>query len=197
MLDSLTHSLNTFYVLEDDANVHIGSPAKLFNNNNAGNLTEQLQGNKRKSNDAQENLPSVPSTPYTNRSYLRGRREISAGGLVTAATSSVSNLRMLLSGRTPNPSTELVAIFESCETNPKEKIESKLTEYGEIFRANYMTSSVLNSSNDTPIDFASQRLELAKTLFYKLLEDIILNEKQKKPDINCNVSNNFISRASQ
>ncbi|XP_044737710.1 retinoblastoma-like protein 1 isoform X3 [Chrysoperla carnea] len=170
--------------LEVDANVHIGSPARLI-----GTGTESAEQINTKKNK-EENLVKqhlVPNTPYTGRCYLRGRRENPAGAtLVTTATCSVSHLRTLLAGRTPNPSPELLAIFKKCDNNVKDEIETKLNEYGEMFCSKYTTNSNENSNNSR-VDFTSQRLELARTLFYKLLEDIITDETRKKPDCNCKV----------
>lgn len=73
-----------------------------------------------------------------------------------------------------------------CDNNVKDEIETKLNEYGEMFCSKYTTNSIENSNNSR-VDFTSQRLELARTLFYKLLEDIITDETRKKPDCNCKV----------
>jgi retinoblastoma-like protein 1 len=38
-----------------------------------------------------------------------------------------------------------------------------------------------------PMDFAQKRLQLGVTLYYKLLEYILLDERKKKPDLDLTV----------
>lgn len=70
-----------------------------------------------------------------------------------------------------------------CEEDPK--IVEKVKGLGERFCAQYTQSAHLYPN--THIDFAQKRLELAESLFYKLLENI-LKDEIKKPNFDCNVS---------
>lgn len=75
-----------------------------------------------------------------------------------------------------------------CEEDPK--IVEKVKGLGERFCAQYTQSAHLYPN--THIDFAQKRLELAESLFYKLLENI-LKDEIKKPNFDCNVSSSIYS----
>jgi hypothetical protein len=64
-------------------------------------------------------------------------------------------------------------------------VVERIETLGSRFISQYTQSAHLYSH--THIDFAQQRLQLAETLYYKLLENI-LKDETKKPNFDCNVS---------
>ncbi|RZB39242.1 retinoblastoma-like protein 1, partial [Asbolus verrucosus] len=112
-------------------------------------------------------------TPLTGRKYLGPKESQDATPLVTA-TESISRLNTLLSGRQAAPSEALVQLFESCARNPTETINEIVTKLGERFVAAY----ALEQSEVT-----NRRLQLAITLFYKFVENVLQNERLIQSDI--------------
>lgn len=73
--------------------------------------------------------------------------------------------------------------YRSCDEDPL--IEELVQSLGRQFCAQYSQSAHLYPG--THIDFAQKRLQLAESLYYKLLENI-LRDEIKKPNFDCNVS---------
>jgi len=65
----------------------------------------------------------------------------------------------------------------SCSCDPKEKIEEWVREMGRLFCTRYTQ----------PTDFARRQLWLAEDWYFKLLEKILLAEREKKPDLDLTV----------
>lgn len=162
--------------LGDDANIEIGTPTKIVGQSGIGDFTERIQAKRNLSHQLQQQL--TPSTPLTGRKYLKSK-EPSNVTPVSTATQSVSRLQTLLSGRQAAPSPILQQIILSCQENPH--IEERVKEMGQRFCAHY-TQSVEHPGT---LDFAQKRLQLAETLYYKLLESI-LSEEMKKPTFDYN-----------
>ena len=73
----------------------------------------------------------------------------------------------------------------SCSCDPKEKVEEWVKEMGRLFCTHYT-----QHTDDHPgkhMDFARKRLQLAEGLYYKWLENILLEERKKKPDLDLTV----------
>lgn len=73
----------------------------------------------------------------------------------------------------------------SCSCDPKEKIEEWVREMGRLFCTRYT-----QPTDDHPgklMDFARRRLQLGEGLYFKLLENILLEERKKKPDLDLTV----------
>lgn len=68
-------------------------------------------------------------------------------------------------------------LFRSCQNNPFEKIQGIVKTLGNKFVSKYLET---NQSNE---DEAKNKLELAITLFYKFIENILQNEKTIRKDI--------------
>lgn len=76
-------------------------------------------------------------------------------------------------------------LCRSCPDNPQEKIEKIIAKLSEQFSSKYnQISDQINGS----MNFAEERLTLAKKLFYKVLEGILQYEKKMKPTVNFSVS---------
>jgi hypothetical protein len=68
----------------------------------------------------------------------------------------------------------------SCSCDPKEKIEEWVREMGCSFCTRYT-----QSTDDQPgkrMDFVRRRLQLCEGLYFRLLEKILLDEREKRPD---------------
>jgi retinoblastoma-like protein 1 len=90
---------------------------------------------------------------------------------------------------------EFIFLDRSCSCDPKEKIEQWVREMGHLFCTRYT-----QHTDDHPgkhVDFARKRLQLGESLYYKLLENILVEERKKKPDLDLTVciSTNFLSFA--
>ncbi|XP_003399770.2 retinoblastoma-like protein 1 isoform X3 [Bombus terrestris] len=158
--------------LGHDASNNIGSPTQMMN---VGDLHEQFQMKKEQYSGQIQHL--APPTPLTGRSYLRPK-DITNVTPVSTATQSVIRLQAMLAGQT-SPSENLLQILNSCSQDVKTLVETKVKELGELFCANYNKST---NANDTTSDFGKMRLYLGQTLFYRLLEMILNDEKRKKPN---------------
>ncbi|XP_006624953.1 retinoblastoma-like protein 1 isoform X4 [Apis laboriosa] len=158
--------------LGHDASNNIGSPTQMMN---IGDLHEQFQMKKEQNSGQIQHL--APTTPLTGRSYLR-QKDITNVTPVSTATQSVIRLQAMLAGQT-SPSENLLQILNNCSQDVKTLVETKVKELGEQFCANYNRST---NANETTSDFGRKRLYLGQTLFYRLLEMILNDEKRKKPN---------------
>ncbi|XP_076753665.1 retinoblastoma-like protein 1 isoform X3 [Xylocopa sonorina] len=158
--------------LGHDASNNIGSPTQMMN---VGDLHEQFQMKREQYSGHIQHL--APPTPLTGRSYLRPK-DIANVTPVSTATQSVIRLQAMLAGQT-SPSENLLQILNSCSQDVKTLVETKVKELGEQFCANYNKST---NANESTSDFGKKRLYLGQTLFYRLLEMILNDEKRKKPN---------------
>ncbi|KAM0737207.1 Retinoblastoma-like protein 1 [Formica fusca] len=156
--------------LGHDANENIGSPTQI----NIDDFHERLQMKREQHAGHIQYL--VPATPLTNRKYLRSK-DMSNITPVTTATQSVIKLQALIAGQS-TPSEGLLQMLNNCSQDVKSSVETKVTQIGDQFCANYN-----NNVNDVSTsDFGRKRLVMGQTLFYKLLEMILNDEKRKKPN---------------
>ncbi|XP_054002430.1 retinoblastoma-like protein 1 isoform X3 [Hylaeus anthracinus] len=158
--------------LGHDASNNIGSPTQMISIND---LQEQFQMKREQYSGQIQHL--APPTPLTGRGYLRPK-DITNVTPVSTATQSVIRLQAMLAGQT-SPSENLLQILNNCSQDAKSLVEVKVKEIGEQFCANYNRST--NASDGTS-DFGKKRLYLGQTLFYRLLEMILNDEKRKKPN---------------
>ncbi|KAM7401570.1 hypothetical protein PAMP_016876 [Pampus punctatissimus] len=154
-----------------DADEEIGTPRKIVQEPSA-RLTaaqNQLQQHVEKSGSL------APSTPLTGRVYLKEKDLLVTP--VSSATQSVSRLQSMVAGLRTAPSEQLMQIFKSCSRDPTESILARVKTLGQTFKEHYT-----NDSGDTPgshIDFAENRLKLAEILYYKILENVIVQETKR------------------
>ncbi|XP_012540035.1 retinoblastoma-like protein 1 isoform X4 [Monomorium pharaonis] len=156
--------------LGHDANENIGSPTQIMN---IEDFHERLQIKKEQHAGIQY---LAPPTPLTGRKYLRSK-DMSNITPVTTATQSVIKLQALIAGQSA-PSESLLQMLNNCSQDVKSSLEAKVKQIGEQFCANYNS----NANNGSASDFAKKRLLMGQTLFYKLLEMILNDEKRKKPN---------------
>ncbi|XP_046481637.1 retinoblastoma-like protein 1 isoform X1 [Neodiprion pinetum] len=163
------------YKLKDaDASDNIGSPTLI---NNAGDFHEKFTLKHEQYGGQMQHL--APPTPLTGRKYLRSK-DVANVTLLSTATQGVCRLQALLAGRKPAPSDTLKEILNSCTQDTEATIEARVNEIGEQFYRNYTQNT--EDSDTTNVDFGRKRLQLAQTLFYKLLETILSDEKRKNPN---------------
>ncbi|KAM9759766.1 retinoblastoma-like protein 1 [Menidia menidia] len=156
--------------LEADADEEIGTPRKVIQERSAGqNAQNQLQQHVEKPGSL------APSTPLTGRVYLKEKDLLVTP--VSSATQSVSRLQSMVAGLRAAPSEQLMQNFKSCSRDPTESILARVKTLGQTFKEHYT-----NDSEDTPgshIDFAENRLKLAEILYYKILENVLVQETKR------------------
>nr|CAD7396042.1 unnamed protein product [Timema cristinae] len=159
----------------EDSNSDIGTPIKMCDD-----LTEKLQTKKSWNHQYGALRQLAPPTPLTGREFLKGKEDHQNITPVSTATQSVSRLHSMLLGRQAAPSDGLIAIFNSCTRNPRKKVEEHVKEMGTLFCTQFTQQQPSNPPS-MQIDFPRKRLQLGETLYYKLLENILLDERKKKP----------------
>ncbi|XP_074644237.1 retinoblastoma-like protein 1 [Tubulanus polymorphus] len=152
--------------LGDDAAIELGTPAK---SQNSGDIRRSIQHHM----DTQTKS-LTPSTPLTGRCYLKSKEQHVTP--VSTATQSVSKLQALLSGRKTSPSDCLLLIFKECAESPNDVIVKRVKDMGEIFCTSY--AQPYNDHPGSQIDFAKKRLQLGESLYYKILENVIMHERK-------------------
>ncbi|XP_068598197.1 retinoblastoma-like protein 1 [Brachionichthys hirsutus] len=149
-----------------DADEEIGTPRKIIQEASFGQMTNQ---------DPQKSGCLAPSTPLTGRGYLKEKDLLVTP--VSSATQSVSRLQSIVAGLRTGPSLHLMQVFRSCSRDPTESIVARVKTLGQTFKGHYT-----NKSEDVPgshIEFAENRLKLAEILYYKVLENVIVQETKR------------------
>lgn len=106
---------------------------------------------------------------------------------VSTATQSVIKLQALIAGQSA-PSEGLLQMLNNCSQDVKSLVETKVKQLGELFCANYNNNANAATNDSSKSDFGKKRLLMGQTLFYKLLEMILNDEKRKKPNYDVTVS---------
>ncbi|XP_034237107.1 retinoblastoma-like protein 1 isoform X1 [Thrips palmi] len=165
--------------VEGDADQDIGTSSHAV-----GDLSEKMQAKRlRQTPNMTVGNQLLVSTPLTNRRYLRG---FDGGSEVTpllTATQSVNRLQSILAGRSAAPSETLLEIFQSCSRNPKEKVLGFVSAIGQKFCERYSASDQDKTTSQDSMNFEKKRLQLGETLYYKILENILTDERRLKPQI--------------
>lgn len=164
-----------------DALTEIGTPIK-----SSFNSIASFEEQKQMAYPARRNLQSqfdgshhlAPATPLTGRNYLKAK-EPGSETPVSTATQSVSRLQGLVSGRQTGPSEELKRIFSECANNPGDGIHQRVKDMGEKFCAAYVNQIDEGRANGFSMDMARKRLQLGESLYYKVLENIINDERRR------------------
>uniref|UniRef100_A0A3B4AQN8 Retinoblastoma-like protein 1 n=1 Tax=Periophthalmus magnuspinnatus TaxID=409849 RepID=A0A3B4AQN8_9GOBI len=152
-----------------DADEEIGTPRKAVHEHVHMVAHSQLQQHVEKSGSL------APSTPLTGRVYLKEKDLLVTP--VSSATQSVSRLQSMVARLRTAPSENLLQIFKSCTRDPTDAILGRIKTLGQTFKEHYT-----NDSEDSPgshIDFAENRLKLAEILYYKILENVMVQETKR------------------
>ncbi|XP_054639632.1 retinoblastoma-like protein 1 [Dunckerocampus dactyliophorus] len=157
--------------LDADADEEIGTPRKSFHQPSASQTSVQ----KQVQHHVEKSVSLAPSTPLTGRVYLKEKDLLVTP--VSSATQSVSRLQSMVAGLRTAPSEQLMQIFKSCSRDPTESIVSRVKTLGKTFKEHYTSDS--EDSQGSHIDFAESRLKLAEILFYKVLENVMVQETKR------------------
>ncbi|XP_076470216.1 retinoblastoma-like protein 1 [Babylonia areolata] len=157
--------------LGDDAEEEIGTPG----GQRVASLSDEMQRRSLKQH-VEETRSLAPATPLTGRRYLKDKDQCHVTP-VSTATQSVSRLQALLSGRKTSPSDFLIEEFKACSKNPLDDVMGRVKEMGKTFCSHYVQP--LGSHPGAHIDFARKRLQLGESLYFKMLESIVLGEKKR------------------
>ncbi|XP_014208875.1 retinoblastoma-like protein 1 isoform X1 [Copidosoma floridanum] len=149
------------------------SPSKMLN---IHDLQEQFQSKKEQLATMQH---LAPPTPLTGRKYLK-TKDVSNAAPTSNPAQSVIRLQSLLVGCQAAPSDALLEIFNNSSSDTQAFVESKVKELGKLFCDAYSPKVV--DQLDNSIDFGKKRLQSSQTLFYKVLEMVLNDEKAKKPN---------------
>lgn len=162
--------------LGENANEEIGTPAKKPYFSNAEFEEKLLPRNLKQHLEQTNSL--APPTPLTSRVYLMDKEAANVTP-VSTATQSVSRLQSLLNGYKTSPSDTLLELFKECARNPIDDISARVKKMGEMFCTRYVQP--WEDHPGSQLDFAKKRLQLGETLYYKVLENVMTNEKKRLP----------------
>uniref|UniRef100_A0A7N9AY38 Retinoblastoma-like 1 (p107) n=1 Tax=Mastacembelus armatus TaxID=205130 RepID=A0A7N9AY38_9TELE len=157
-----------------DADEEIGTPRKIIQEASVSQTVaqKQLQQHVEKSGSL------APSTPLTGRVYLKEKELLVTP--VSSATQSVSRLQGMVARLRAAPSDQLMQIFKSCSRDPTESILARVKTLGQAFKEQYT-----NDSEDTPdvqcifISLLKTSEKLAEILYYKVLENVMVQETKR------------------
>ncbi|KAK0136810.1 Retinoblastoma-like protein 1 [Merluccius polli] len=151
-----------------DADEEIGTPRKTPLEPPTHNPLQQ---------HVQKSASIAPSTPLTGRGYLKEKELLVTP--VSSATQSVSRLQSMVAGLRTTPSEQLISIFKSCSSDPTETILSRVKTLGQTFKDHYTRNT--DNTPGSHIDFAEKRLKLAEILYFKVLENVMVQETKRLP----------------
>lgn len=119
----------------------------------------------------------VPQTPLSNRNYM-ANKAVQPSSPVANATRKVGDLYRMLAECTGEPTSSLEDIFKLCTVNPRDTIMEKTSQMCERFVSAYTTDQ-----DDEPqaVELAKKRVDLARKLYFKVLEAIIVREQKRLP----------------
>lgn len=157
--------------LGEDAEEEIGTPG----GQRVASLSDEMHRRSLKQH-VEETRSLAPATPLTGRRYLKDKDQCHVTP-VSTATQSVSRLQALLSGRKTSPTDFLLEEFKLCSKNPLEELMGWVKEMGKTFCNHYVQP--LGTHPGAHIDFARRRLQLGESLYFKMLESIVLIEKKR------------------
>ena len=149
--------------LNPDADNEIGTPVKggaNFRSSSKTSDSNSLLSNKR--------TTFHPMTPLTNRRYLPSPHQQASP--VTQHTNAVIKIRQLVAGYTEDIPAGLMAMFAECENDPSRELRDVLKKSCDTFLGSYPADE---------LDFAKSRLQIARKLFWKIMESILYEEQQR------------------
>ncbi|KAL2090638.1 hypothetical protein ACEWY4_012901 [Coilia grayii] len=158
-----------------DADEEIGTPRKVMTEAAGGRLSARSQVESSLQQHFEKTRSLAPSTPLTGRRYLKEKELLVTP--VSSATQSVSRLQSMVSGLRNAPSEALLSIFKTCSRDPTEAIQNRVKTLGDTFKQAYT-----KHTDDMPgshMDFAENRLKLAEILYYKILENVMVQEQKR------------------
>lgn len=127
-------------------------------------------------------------TPLSCKQYFECRTPSKATPLtpISSATNSISRLQSIVVGRKNAPSENLMIMFRNVENDPLKRITEMVKKMGEIF-VEATLSNYANSENSNARyalinqnEFIQNRLILAETFFYHILERLLTSESRQR-----------------
>lgn len=118
----------------------------------------------------------VPQTPLSNRNYL-ANRAVQPSSPVANATRKVGDLYRMLAECTGEPTTSLEDIFKLCTINPRDSIMERASKMVDKFIVAYTA----DQTEPQAVELARKRVDLARKLYFKVLETIIIREQKRLP----------------
>ncbi|XP_039590831.1 retinoblastoma-like protein 1 [Polypterus senegalus] len=155
-----------------DADEEIGTPHKLSFEFPGETMSARRQVECHLQQHFEKARSFTPSTPLTGRRYLKEKEAIVTP--ISSATQSVSRLQSMVLGLKNAPSDQLMQIFRSCSRDPTEAILKRVKDLGERFRHHYTKDTEEHPGSH--MDFADSRLKLAEILYFKILENVMVQE---------------------
>lgn len=177
--------------LSENAHKELGAPVydlgdlkRMINErDSSANSTPSSATNSAESTDLDKQKPSlenggrfVPQTPLSNRNYL-ANKAAQPSSPVANATRKVGDLYRMLAECTGEPSASLEDIFKLCTVNPRDAIMERTSQMVEKFVVAYTT----DQSEQQAVELARKRVDLARKLYFKVLEAIIIREQKRLP----------------
>ncbi|CAB1313494.1 unnamed protein product, partial [Coregonus sp. 'balchen'] len=117
------------------------------------------------------------STPLTGLKYVQDN---CLGTPVSTAMQSVGRLHSLLTGLKHSPSGRLTDLLRACARDPSEAISTRLKDMCQLFCQHFEGNGEENAGLGK--DIAVKYFRLAETLYYKTLEAVIDQEKERLGD---------------
>ncbi|TSZ40536.1 Retinoblastoma-like protein 1 [Bagarius yarrelli] len=161
--------------LGTDANEEIGTPRKITPKPQPSHLSARMQVENNLQKHFEKTRSLAPSTPLTGRRYLKEKEVLITP--VSSATQSVSRLQSMVSGLCNAPSDALLRIFKSCSRDPTEAILSRVKKLGDTFKQAYTKQT--DDLQGAHMDFAENRLKIAEILYFKILENVMVQETKR------------------
>eukprot|EP00096_Caligus_rogercresseyi_P011166 TRINITY_DN4312_c0_g1_i1.p1 TRINITY_DN4312_c0_g1~~TRINITY_DN4312_c0_g1_i1.p1 ORF type:complete len:832 (+),score=254.96 TRINITY_DN4312_c0_g1_i1:556-3051(+) len=162
---------------DNAASTEAGTPTKA-SHSDAGEPGEKVLLARRNLARQFDGNALIPNTPLSGKHYLKAKDQMKVTP-VSTATYLVSRLNNLIGKREAEPSPRLLEFFKTCESgNPGEAISERVQKLGDIFSRSFTGRSESHQGS-----FARMRLKMGIILYYKLLERILLSEKEKGKSI--------------
>lgn len=158
-----------------DADEEIGTPRKSAPEPPVGQLSARMQVETNLQQHFGKARSLAPSTPLTGRRYLKEKDLLVTP--VSSATQSVTRLQGMVAGLRTAPSENLAQILKSCSRDPTEALLNRVKTLGEIFKQHYTKDS--EEAPGSHMDFAENRMRLAEILYYKILENVMVQETKR------------------
>lgn len=126
----------------------------------------------------------VPQTPLSNQNNL-ANRTVHPSSPVANATRKIGDLYRMLAECTGEPTASLEDIFKLCTVNPRKSIMDRAAKMADRLLEAYTTppenSNASDQAEPQAIEHARKRVDLARKLYFKVLETIIIREQKRLP----------------
>ncbi|NXR99804.1 RBL2 protein, partial [Oxylabes madagascariensis] len=163
--------------LGEDADEEIGTLTRCLNTPSGMETAERVQVKHNLQQHFDRSKSLRITTPLTGRKYIKESNPYVTP--VSIATYSLSRLHTMLAGLKNAPSENLEQILRSCSRDPSQSIANRVKEMHEVYCQS--TQSEGEFSNFSK-DVASKHFRRAETLYYKVLESVIEEERKRLRD---------------